>query len=152
LRQRVRRHGRADLICSAVFLAGAALMLAACAHGGSGGDGDGEVNAYPTDYKLEILAAMHAYLNDPTGVRDAAMAPPLLEPIGKGSLFSATPPTHYVVCLRFNGKKNATEYAGPKELAAVFMSGRFDHFIETPKEQCAGAAYAPFPELQNLTR
>ena len=64
-------------------------------------------------------------------------------------------------------------YAGPKELAAVFMVGKFDHFAEKPhaeksekseksdaekpssdkaNDPCAGAAYTPFPELEKLPR
>ncbi len=99
-------------------------------------------NEYPTNYKGDILAAMHVYLNDPTGIRDAAITEPALKDAGG--------PTRYMVCLKFNPKKNAIDYAGVKEVAAVYLAGRFDHFIETPKELCAGAAYAPFPELQNL--
>jgi hypothetical protein len=32
------------------------------------------------------------------------------------------------------------------------MVGRFDHFVDKAQEQCAGAAYTPFPELQKLSR
>jgi hypothetical protein len=55
-----------------------------------------------------------------------------------------------VACLKFNPKKNASEYAGVKEVAAVFLAGRFDQFVETAKDQCAGVTYVPFPELQKL--
>ncbi len=39
-----------------------------------------ELNEYPANYKSEILSAMHAYLNDPTGIRDAAISEPALKP------------------------------------------------------------------------
>ena len=39
-----------------------------------------------------------------------------------------------------------------REVAAVFVAGRFDQFIETPKELCAGVTYAAFPELEKLSR
>ena len=39
-----------------------------------------------------------------------------------------------MVCLRFNPKKTATVYEGMREVAAVFVAGRFDQFIETPKD------------------
>ena len=87
---------------------------------------------------------MHAYLNDPTGVREAGIAEPALKSVGGNQ--------RYVVCVRFNGKKTGNAYAGVKEIAAVFMAGRFDRFVDPAKEQCAGATYAPFPELQKLTR
>jgi hypothetical protein len=132
---------------ASLFL-GVTLLLGACGqHLGlgtdsSGGDADA-LNAYPTNYKSNILAAMHAYLNDPTGIHDAAIAEPALK--SSGNL------TRYVVCLKFNPKKNAGEYAGVKEIAAAFLLGRFDQFIETAHDLCAGAVYTPFPELQKLS-
>jgi len=121
------------------------LALGACGHhrGFGADDDDVDINAYPANYKSDIVAAMHAYLNDPTRIRDAAIAQPALKPVGNNV-------THYIVCLHFNPRKNATEYAGVKEVAAVFLAGRFDRFIETPKDQCSGATYAPFPELEKL--
>jgi hypothetical protein len=122
------------------------LILSACGHhirppdADNGGD-DG-ANAYPANYRSDILAAMHAYLNNPTGIRDAAISEPVLKASGDA--------TRYLVCLKFNAKKNASEYAGAKEIAASFLVGRFDHFIEMAREQCAGIAYTPFPELQTL--
>ena len=43
-------------------------------------------------------------------------------------------------------------WRGVKEIAAVFLTGRFDRFVETAREQCAEATYAPFPELEKLPR
>jgi hypothetical protein len=140
---------------------GLTLVLGGCANGlnslGIGGTppaNDPDINVYPADYKPDILGAMHAYLADPTGIRDAGIADPALKTVG-GNL-------RYVVCLRFNAKKPPRgDYAGTKELAAVFVAGRFDRFAEIPKgekadrderDRCAGAAYAPFPELGKLAR
>ena len=125
-----------------------ALALNACAGGQhktaeNGGEG---VNAYPTNYKTDILAAMHVYLNDPTAIRDASISEPALKPA------SLTMPSRYMLCLRFSPKKTATVYEGMREVAAVFVAGRFDQFIETPKELCVGVTYAPFPELEKLAR
>jgi hypothetical protein len=126
-----------------------ALALSACAGGhqrtDEAGGGEG-VNAYPTNYKTDILAAMHAYLNDPTAIRDASISEPELKSA------TLTMPSRYMLCLRFNPKKTATVYDGMREVAAVFVAGRFDQFIETPKDICAGATYAPFPELEKLSR
>jgi hypothetical protein len=136
----------------AAVLLGVAFALGACSHKlfHTADDDDASgVNAYPTAYKADILAAMHVYLNDPTGIRDAALSPPALKQTGGQ--------TRYVACVRFNPKKNSTDYAGIRELPAVFLVGRFDHFVDNAKDQtdavktlCAGAAYAPFPELQAL--
>jgi hypothetical protein len=126
-----------------------ALLLAACSHQDIDDVTSSQgPNTFPANYKADILAAMHAYLIDPTGVRDAALSPPELKPA------TMSMPARYLACLRFNAKKNANGYAGPKEIAALFVAGRFDQFIDNPstKELCAGAAYAPFPELEQLSR
>jgi hypothetical protein len=126
---------------------GLSLALGACGHHGGSDpdtDSDGGANEYPASYKSEILSAMHAYLHDPTAVRDAAISEPVLKPTGSGTV------TRYIVCIKFNAKRNASEYAGVREMPVIFLAGRFDQFIETPHDQCAGAVYAPFPELQKL--
>jgi len=133
----------ATALRASLFLA-LALVLGACSHRQLDAvtADDDAANEVPANYKPEILSALHAYLNDPTGVRDAAITAPALKPTPTG--------TRYIVCIKFNPKKNAREYAGVKEVAAAFLAGRFDHFIETPRELCAGAVYTPFPELQKL--
>ena len=136
---------RASLMPGLVL--GLTLGLGACGHHqlfDTDSSTDGGPNEYPSSYKSEILAAMHAYLNDPTGVRDAAISEPVLKPTGNGTV------TRYIVCIKFNAKKNTSEYAGVRELPVIFLAGRFDQFVETPHDQCAGAVYAPFPELQKL--
>ena len=120
-----------------------AAALAGCSHQPSTSDGAIALNAYPANYKSDILAAMHAYLDNPTGIRDAAIGEPTLK--SKGGT------TRYVVCVKFTAKKSrSNDYAAPKEIAAEFMVGRFDQFIENIKDLCAGTTYAPFPELQSL--
>ncbi|HXD14118.1 MAG TPA: hypothetical protein VNU65_08065 [Xanthobacteraceae bacterium] len=104
---------------------------------------DEELNVPPANYKTDILGAMHAYLIDPTGIRDSAISTPAVKPVGNSQ--------RYIVCLRFNAKRG-NSYAGVKEVAAVFVYGRFDRFVDTAHEACADAAYAPFPELGKLTR
>jgi hypothetical protein len=131
----------------ASLLVGALFALAACGHQfGTDSANDQELNAYPAHYKADILAAMHAYLDDPTGIRDAAISDPAIKPVGNT--------TRYTACLKFNAKKDGSkDYAGSKEIIAVFQVGRFDRFIETGKDTkdiCAGVTYAPFPELQKL--
>lgn len=129
------------------MLLGLTLALSACSgHTGlrTDIDSDDAANVIPTNYKPDILAAMHAYLNDPTGIRDAALSQPMLQPVGSN--------TRYVVCVRFNGKVSGDTDAGEKEIAAVFLGGRFDRFLDKASEQCAGATYASFPELEKLTR
>ncbi len=141
-RQSVGCHTGVSLAALSLVLS---LGLGACAHNSSGdAAANSELNTPPADYRREILGAMHAYLNDPSGIRDAAIAEPALRTIGNS--------TRYVVCVRFNAKKRGGGYAGEKEMAAVFMVGRFDRFVDKAQEPCAGADYTPFPELQKLSR
>jgi hypothetical protein len=101
-------------------------------------------NVYPANYRAETLAFLRTYLNDPTGVRDALIAEPVIR--------SVRPAPRYVVCVRYNARKSPTEYQGSKDRIAVFLAGRFDQFSETVRDLCANASYGPFPELEQLTR
>jgi hypothetical protein len=126
---------------------GSTLALGACAHSHHSSDAAGDVeglNIPPTDYKSEILGAMHAYLNDPTGIRNAGIAEPAIKTVSGGK--------RYVVCLQFNAKDKGNHYAGLRDVAAVFVAGRFDHFVDPAKDACTGATYTPFPELEKLPR
>jgi len=128
-------------------------ILGGCAQGqgfnfmsGGGADDDPGINVRPANYRSEILAGMHAYLNDPTGIRDATMSEPMFKSVGGRN--------RYIVCLRFNGKQDNGMYAGDKLIAAEFLAGRFDDFLDVAaaREPCAGAVLTPFPELEQLKR
>ena len=99
---------------------------------------------FPKDYRAEILAFMRTYLNNPVGVHDAAMAEPMQRTI-VGRL-------RYVSCLRFTPRESDGSYGQPRERAIVYVDGRLDRFVENAGEPCAGATYAPFPELEKMTR
>jgi hypothetical protein len=129
------------------FVAAAIVLLANCA----GSDGfynqgveKGEPNLAPQNYRPDIVAYLRAYLNDPSGVRDAMIAAPELKSI-RGT-------QRYVVCVRFNAKKTSGGYEGSKERMVVFLAGRLDTMVEARKDDCAGAKYEPFPELEKLSR
>ena len=128
----------------------AALLLTACTgrglHLGASSGDDGGIHAFPDNYKPEILAAMHAYLNDPSGIHDASISEPMLKEVGHGT------GTRYVVCVRFDGKRDNGSYAGLKQIEAVFLAGRFEDFVDAPREPCQAAAYTAFPELEQLKR
>ncbi|WP_454626902.1 hypothetical protein [Bradyrhizobium cenepequi] len=99
---------------------------------------------YPKNYRAETVAFMHTYLNDPTGVRDAVMAEPVQRTIG-GRL-------RYITCLRFSARDSDGAYRPARERAIVYVDGRLDRMIENAGEPCAGATYAPFPELEKMSR
>ena len=87
---------------------------------------------FPNNYKSEILSFMKTYLNNPVGVRDAAMAEPVQRTVG-GRL-------RYVSCVRFTARDTDGSY------------GRLDRIAENASEPCAGAVYAPFPDLEKMSR
>jgi hypothetical protein len=112
-------------------------------------------NVYPANYRSEIIAYLRTYLNDPTNVRDAQVSEPTLRPAGPGN--------RYMVCVRFNAKRAGGGYGGPREHLAVFLGGKLDRMVnlrggdqargeQGKSEQCSGATYAAFPELERLTR
>lgn len=111
-------------------------------------------NVFPEGYRRDLLAFMHTYLNDPRQVRGAAVSPPVRKDVGPGE--------RYVVCVRYNARNTDGKYTGSKDGAAIYVSGKLDRFIEATKELnegaafarrlCQDAAYAPFPELEKMTR
>ena len=105
-------------------------------------------NVYPATYKKDLLAFLRTYLNNPEGVRSASLSPPALKKLGPGD--------RYIACARYDARRMAGKYAGLKTGAASYVAGKLDRFFDTPPSQveelCTGAAYAPFPELERLTR
>jgi hypothetical protein len=126
------------------------VALAACAGGDEGRsitytDDRGVTNQpFPNNYRAELLAFMKTYLNNPAGVRDAALAEPVQRSVG-GRL-------RYVTCLRFTPRESDGSYRELRERAVLYVDGRLDRIIEKAGEPCAGAVYAPFPELEKMTR
>lgn len=134
------------------IVAVAALALAGCASGDIGPSKaelkarwDAE-NVYPQGYRRDLLAFLRTYLNEPSGVRGAAVSTPVLKDVGPGE--------RYYTCVRYSERKDG-RYAGPKDGVAVYVSGKLDRFFDTPREVlpfCKDAAFTPFPELETLTR
>jgi hypothetical protein len=96
------------------------------------------------DESAETIAFMRTYLNDPVGVREAAMAEPVQRTVGGR--------VRYVSCLRFAERQSDGTYREPRERAILFINGRLDHVMQNARETCEGAVYAPFPELEKMTR
>ena len=99
---------------------------------------------FPKNYRSEVLAFLKTYLNNPVGVRDAVMAEPVERVIG-GRL-------RYLVCLRFSPRESDGGYREPRERAMLFVDGRLDRILENAAEPCTGVPYAPFAELEKMTR
>jgi hypothetical protein len=105
-----------------------------------------EPNVPPTNYRAEILAYLRTYLNDPVGVRDAAISEPALRPV------PGAPVQRYVSCLRYNAKNSLGKYEGRSDRLVIFLSGRFDTMAPARGEACASVTWMPFPELEQLRR
>ncbi len=103
-------------------------------------------NVAPVNYRQDLLAFLRAYLNDPSHVRGGEVSQPVLKKVGPGQ--------RYVACVRYNAREAHGKYAGVKTGAAVYVSGKLDQFLDGKQAQpyCTDAAFAPFPELANLTR
>ena len=99
---------------------------------------------YPKNYRTEVVAFMHTYLNNPVGVHDAVLAEPVQRTIG-GRL-------RYITCLRFTPRESDGSYRQSRERAIVYVDGRLDRIVENAGEPCAGANYVAFPELEKMTR
>ena len=125
----------------------AVLALAGCT--GSGGlsgpetAGGAAVNRYPDNYRAEILAYQRSFLNDPSGIRGAGITQPAVKSVGSTE--------RYVVCVRFDAKGPTGAYTGSREQMVIFLAGKLDQ-MGGAREECRGAAYEPFPELERLRR
>ena len=125
------------------------LMLAACAGDGPGSitftDDRGTANQpYPANYKPELLAFLRTYLNNPVGVKEAMLGEPVQRTVG-GRL-------RYVTCLRYNARDVDGNYRGQRERAVLYVDARLDRIVEEAGDICGGAVYAPFPEMEKMTR
>jgi hypothetical protein len=99
---------------------------------------------FPDNYRAEVPAFMKTYLNNPVGVHDAAMAEPVQRTVG-GRL-------RYISCLRFTPRESDGSYREVRERAILYVNGRLDRVVENASDVCAGAVYAPYPDLEKLTR
>ncbi len=105
--------------------------------------GGGEVNVPPQNYKSEVLAYLRNYLNDLSGIRDAAISAPVVRPVGNRV-------ERYVSCVRFSARTPGASPGG-REYLVIFLAGKLDQ-MGPNREQCKDAAYQPFPELERLKR
>lgn len=91
-------------------------------------------NAYPADYRAQIVEFLRQSLTDRADFRGAQISPPVLKPIGDSE--------RYMVCVQFNGRSQV------KTKVAVYLQAKMTQFIDAASGQCADAAYQPFRELE----
>jgi hypothetical protein len=123
----------------ALIIAALTVALAACS---SAQKPPVAPNLAPTDYERELLNTLRSSLDNPTNVREASISAPALRPVGQEQRYS--------VCVRFNARDTGNQYMGVKEHIGWFYGGRLNQLIEAAPGQCTGAAYRPWPALEQL--
>ncbi|HEY0223288.1 MAG TPA: hypothetical protein VGC38_02105 [Pseudolabrys sp.] len=121
------------------LLAAFGLMLAACT---SNYQQNMDPNILPTGYRQEVLDTLSSTLIDPTNVHDAFISDPVMATVSREP--------RYTVCVRYNARNEARQYAGSTDRIGIFYGGHLNQLIEPTNDQCAKAAYRPFPELEKL--
>jgi hypothetical protein len=133
---------------------GAAMFLAACATPGV--PNAEAADAFPKDYKTDILAMARQYADGSYKIKDAGISEPVLKKLAQGE--------RYVVCARFNPAGADGKYLGMKGGVGIFWFGKLDQVAEIPMEPearqpgmlpdlanpCSDAIYQPFPEAEKL--
>jgi hypothetical protein len=131
----------AGRVVSVVFLLALAAAAAGCSDKKPGATGD--PNVFPKDYKTEIVDTLRKLFekNDTVRVTGAVATDPVLRPIGSAQ--------HYTVCLRYTAHGAQPGLVGQAERIAYFYGGELNQLIPAG-DQCAGAIYKPFPELNEI--
>jgi hypothetical protein len=127
-----RAASRAVFACASILLLAA---VAGCSDFSLWGKPDKpiEANAYPENYKKDVLTYLKAHPAEMLNAREASISAPALTQFGNESRFFA--------CLRVNGPD------WRKDKMLIFYSGGINQFIDAEGGQCAAAPYQPFPEL-----
>jgi len=90
-------------------------------------------NLVPDNYKALLLTRLHTDPYGLVGGREAFVSAPTLKPFGTES--------RYVVCLRVVAPDMR------KDKLVIFFAGEINQFIDAAGDDCAAAAYQPFPEM-----
>lgn len=93
-----------------------------------------DANAFPADYRTQLVAFLRQSLTGRADFHGALISQPVLKPIGDSQ--------HYTVCLQFNG------HAMLNTKIAIYLYGQMTQFVDATPPQCADAAYQPFKELE----
>jgi len=97
---------------------------------------------FPAKYRTDVAAFMRTYLNNPTKVKDAYIAQPVLRPV------DGVP--HYVTCVRYNPRDSANRYEGEQTNFVMFLGGRITQFLPGVPETCTGLSYQRYPEIESM--
>lgn len=101
-------------------------------------------NIYPKDYKDEILGTLRKDVfdkNETTSVSNAFVSDPVLQTTGNSQL--------YVSCVRYTAHGTAYGISTNAARIGYFYGGHLNQLVPVREDECAKAAYKPFPELDN---
>jgi hypothetical protein len=121
-----------------MVLAMAAATLAGCSGFSKNQQPAADANTIPVNYRSTLVTFLSQSLTNRDDFHGAMISEPALKPVGQSQ--------HYVVCVQFNSTSTIKT-----TMAAVFLSGQMTQFIDATPEQCAGAVYQPFKELDAAT-
>ena len=98
-----------------------------------------EANVFPAEYKKLIIEILKK--DKMISTRDASITDPTLRQMDTSE--------RYAVCVRYNPRmSDSPGYTGLTERLVYFYQGHVTQFLQAKPEQCAWAAYKPFPELE----
>ena len=80
---------------------------------------------------------MRTYLSNPTKVKDAYVAEPVLRPVA-GT-------THYITCVRYNPRDGANQYLGNQTNLGIFLGGELTQFLPADPQMCARLGLSALP-------
>lgn len=127
-----------------------ASLLAGCSGSGLSDFQFGKVKAepppdpmkFPADYKPQVADFLRRNIENPTKIRDAYIATPVLKPVGNTQ--------QYITCVRYNPRDSRNQYEGPTQRFVIFLSGEVNQFLPDNPQMCAGLTYQRFPEVENM--
>jgi len=125
-----------------LLLSALAATLAGCL-----GDKTAEpvANVYPKSYKDEIIFTLRNEVfakNETASVSDAFVSDPVLQTTGNTQL--------YVTCVRYTAHGTAFNLAANATRIGYFYGGHLNQLVPASGDECAKAAYKPFPELDKV--
>jgi len=132
----------AKCAASLFLLYALAMALAACS-----GDKSSQplANIYPKDYKDEIVGTLRKDIfakNETASVSDAFVSDPVLQTTGTTQL--------YVTCVRYTAHGTTADLTGNATRIGYFYGGHLNQLVPASGDECAKAAYKPFPELNRV--
>jgi len=83
------------------------------------------------------MTFLRSSLVDRADFRGALIGQPVMKQIGNSQ--------HYIVCVQLNGHNQH------RDKVAIYLAGTITQFVDADADQCAGTAYQPFKELEDVT-